>query len=161
LSDLTQLAKLKSLAAVHLGGCEKIVDLSPLRDLPITSLTIWSSGVSDLSPIAGKPIQLFNANSCFALTDLSPLRGAPFQSYLGLEHSGVRDLTPIRDSPVGMLAYNADRLESNWEIIRNWPLREFQCFHAIPADTLSKLREIKTLGKIDTVPVEEYATQKR
>ncbi len=134
LSDLTPLAQLKSLAAVNLGGCEKIVDLSPLRDLPISSLTIWSSSVSDLSPIAGKPIQYLHANNCLALTDLSPLRGAPLQSYLGLDNSGVIDLTPIRDSLVCVLAYNADRLQSNWETIKNWPLRDIQCFHAIPAE---------------------------
>lgn len=104
---------------------------------------------------------MFNANYCDSLKDLSPLRGAPFQSYLGLEHSGVTDLTPIRDSPVGMLAYNADRLDSNWETNKNWPLREFQCFHPIPEETLSKLQEIKTLEKIDNLPIEEYLKKPR
>jgi formylglycine-generating enzyme required for sulfatase activity len=156
LSDLTPFAQMKSLTTVYLGECEKIVDLSPLRDLPITSLIISNSGVSDLSPMAGKPLQLFNANYCVALTDLAPLRGAPLQFYLGLEHSGVTDLTPIRESPVGVLAYNADRLENNWETIKNWPLIDFQCFHEIPTETLSKLKEIKTLEKIDSVPLEEY-----
>ncbi len=60
LSDLTPLAQLKSLASVNLGGCDKIVDLSPLRDLPITSLTIWSSGVTTTHPtLAGNQQTVF------------------------------------------------------------------------------------------------------
>jgi hypothetical protein len=70
---------MKSLPTVFLGESGKIVDLSPLRDLPITSLIISNSGVSDLPSIAGKPLQLFNANHCVASADLSPLRGAPLQ----------------------------------------------------------------------------------
>ncbi len=79
LSDLTPLAQMKSLPTVFLGESEKIVDLSPLRDLPMTSLIVSNSGVSDLPSIAGKRLQLFNANYCVTLTDLSPLRGAPLQ----------------------------------------------------------------------------------
>ncbi len=57
-----------------------------------------------------------------------PLQGAPFQSYLGLAHSGVTDLSPLQDSLVGIFNYDIDRVESNWGIVRNWPLKEFQSF---------------------------------
>ena len=156
LSDLSPLSQLKWLWLVHVGGCERIEDLSPLRNHTLKSLVIQNSNVSDLSSLVDQQLLVFDAMNCRQIKDLSPLAGAPLSDYLGLLHSGVTDLTPIQNSRIGMLSYNADRLESNWETIKNWPLRDIQCFDAIPAETLSKLQEIKTLEKIDNLPLEEY-----
>lgn len=156
LSDLTPLAQLKLLGDVRFRRCENIVDLEPLRNLPIWRLFLIGSNVSDMSPLAGKPIQELQVDYCQHLKDVAPLRGAPLAFHLGLAHTGVTDLTPLRDAKVTSFGYDAGRLDSNWETIMAWPLRDFTCFEAIPAATLSKLQEISSLKRIDLMPLEEY-----
>jgi serine/threonine protein kinase/Leucine-rich repeat (LRR) protein len=73
-------------------------DLTQLRGLKLRDLEVMSSGVSDLSALAGMPLERLCVDRAYgtgSIRDLTPLRGMPL-SYLSLRgHTGVTDLSPL------------------------------------------------------------------
>lgn len=61
------------------------VDLTPLRELKLTKLSISSDTVTDFSPLRGMPIERLYLNNCANLRDLSPLTELPLRE-LYLDH---------------------------------------------------------------------------
>jgi len=74
-------------------------DLSPLKGMPLTKLSISTTRVSDLTPLAGMPLTHFAANKCL-VSDLSPLAGMKLKS-LGIMHlPDLHDLSPLKGMPI-------------------------------------------------------------
>ncbi len=157
ISDLSPLAGLKDLRNVTLGYCIDLSDLSPLRDLPMAYIDVHHSSVTDISPLAGKPIEFLNVEGCVKLTDLSPLKGAPLGAGLMVFGSGIRDLSPLRDSQITHIQLFDSQFDP--EVVCHWPLKEIM-FHAdlpkVPREKLLRLKEIKTLETINGQPVAEF-----
>ena len=80
--DLTGLEFATYLKELHLGGRNRITDLSPLTNLTtLTQLHIWHREVADLPPVTN--------------LDISPLSGLINLERLSLENNGISDISPL------------------------------------------------------------------
>lgn len=87
---------------------DDLVDLSPLRELPVSFLGFRESKVSDLRPLAGMSVK----SLCIAsstLKDLSPLRGTTITS-LYLDCEQLADLSPLRDTRLTTLTIGCPKV---------------------------------------------------
>jgi urea transport system substrate-binding protein len=91
LADLSPLKDLK-LTSVYIAHT-LVTDLGPLRDMKLTSVHVTNSPVSDLTPLRGMKLT-FLALEGTPVTDLSPVKDAPLTA-LSLESSPVADLSPL------------------------------------------------------------------
>lgn len=87
---------------------DDLVDLAPLRGLPVVSLGFRDSKISDLRPLAGLPLRSLCVRSP-ALTDLSPLSGVPITS-LYLNCDNLVDLGPLKESRLKTLSLRCPKL---------------------------------------------------
>jgi serine/threonine protein kinase/Leucine-rich repeat (LRR) protein len=81
-------------------GKGTLSDLSPLKGMQLTSLTLSYTKVTDLSPLAGMPLTWLNTD--VKMLDLTFLKGMPLKTlYTG--HSLLSDLSPLRGMPLEQL----------------------------------------------------------
>ena len=45
------------LSSLDIHGCSNVDDLSPLKDMPLTTLRMYGVAAADLSPLAGLPLE--------------------------------------------------------------------------------------------------------
>jgi len=102
--DAQHLDPLKGLrlSSLSITGCGELWDLSPLRGMPLTDLTVASGRLQDLSPLQGMPLKRLTIRGGEDLTDISALQGMPLES-LTLEAWLLRDLSGLRDLPLTRL----------------------------------------------------------
>ena len=82
---------------VQLAGTG-VVDISPLKGLPIVALDLQGTAVHDLSPLRGSKIrELFLENT--PSEDLSALEGMPLQK-LYISNSRVKNIGPLKGAPL-------------------------------------------------------------
>ncbi|MCE9605197.1 MAG: hypothetical protein K8U03_09890 [Planctomycetia bacterium] len=101
LKDISPLAALRNLRSVRIEDDlflpsdkpNRLSDLSPLRGLPLTYLSIEDLPVSDLSALRGMPLEEIELIQT-KVADLSPLRGMPLTS-LQCPGAPVSDLSPL------------------------------------------------------------------
>ncbi len=91
----------KKLITLNLAGNKGLVEIAPLRKLPLKSLNIERTGVKDLTALAGMPLVRLLADQ-IAITDLAPLAGMPLQ-FLVIGGTGVSDLSPLSGAPLKTL----------------------------------------------------------
>ncbi len=99
---------------------DDIVDLAPLKGLPVMFLGFRDSKVSDLRPLAGLPLLGLCIKSN-ALTDLSPLRETPIKE-LYLDSENLTDLSPLKGTKVETLSLGCQKL-TELSAIRKLPLK--------------------------------------
>ena len=96
ISPLRELKGLKSLVCAGSGNkTGRLLDLSPLRDLPLTMLDCGGNQVSDLSPLKNMKLRVFY---CYRsrVSDLSPLKDMKLTN-LTCYGTLVSDLSPLKD----------------------------------------------------------------
>jgi serine/threonine protein kinase/Leucine-rich repeat (LRR) protein len=76
-------------------GKGKLVDLSPLRGIPLTYLNCSATKVSDVSPLQGMPLTNLLCSGT-QVADLSPLRGMSL-TRLFCRGTSIFDLSPLQD----------------------------------------------------------------
>ena len=129
---LSDLSPLKDMKLTTLDCCHtKVSDLSPLKDMKLTSLAFWDTQVSDLSPLKNMKLTLMDCGMT-AVFDLSPLKGMPL-TFLHCDLTQVSDLSPL----MGM------------------PLKDLKCDFE-PERDADILRSIKTLEWINGKPAAEF-----
>lgn len=96
-----------------------LVDLTPLRGLPLNALDLRLTPVTDLTPLAGMPLTLLALEQT-RVADLSPLRGMKLQK-LYLNQTSVRDLSPLAGMPLVELMAVGTHVE-DLEPLRGAPL---------------------------------------
>ena len=85
------------LATLNLSRCDKLVDVSPLREMPLQSLVLDGTEVVDLSPLTGIKSLLELRLAGTKLDNLTPLRGLTLQ-ILNLSGTRVSDLSPLNST---------------------------------------------------------------
>lgn len=141
---LVPFSGLRSLTSLTVAGGSRLVDLTPLKGMPLTGLAFWSPYVEDLSPLKGMP--LASLHTTCPVSDLEPLRGMPLVT-LRLEGCrNVSDLRPLRGMSLRTL-YLADTRASDLSPLRGMPLGHL-VLHATPVSDLSPLEgaPLKDLG---------------
>jgi Leucine-rich repeat (LRR) protein len=134
-SDLSPLRALTGLESLH---CEDsyskpsgvLTDLSSLRGLRLKYLSLRNTGVSDLSPLKGMPLESLSVGT--KVHDLTPLKGMRLIN-LGLYGSRVTDLS----------------------LLKEMPLKEIECHFKRERDA-AILRSIKTLVTINSKPADQF-----
>ncbi len=154
LRDVSPVRALTRLRGFRSGGSAgKFADLSPLKGLQLTEVVFPSCGVSDLTPLAGMPLQSLRCDHCKGVKDLTPLKGISLTS-LNIGSTGVADLSPLEGMPLTML--NCERTKvTDLAVLRGLPLKELVCDFK-PERDAEILRSIKTLEKINGKPAKEF-----
>jgi tetratricopeptide (TPR) repeat protein len=80
LTDLTPIKSMKQLSVLNVAQCLSVKNLSGLKGLPLTSLSIDGDPVSDLSPLRGMPLKSLTMHGCELIDDLAPLEGMPLRT---------------------------------------------------------------------------------
>jgi serine/threonine protein kinase len=122
----------------------EITDLSPLAGMPLQELVLVNcSNVTDLTPLRGMPLVELTVVSC-KVADLSPLEGMPLE-YLNIGFLRVEDLTPLRTltSLRELSIGNLDVFDLS--PIQNLPLEEFG-MASTRVTSLEPLRQMKKLA---------------
>lgn len=121
IADVTPLAELPHLLHLFLGCHAKITDLTPLQKLPLSTLSIYHSGVTDLRPlrrivtlraidltgcrwpkpdgIEELPLLTLHISNCPQVRDLEFVRKMPLER-LYMSNTLVRDLKPLAGQPL-------------------------------------------------------------
>ncbi|MCY3019922.1 MAG: SUMF1/EgtB/PvdO family nonheme iron enzyme, partial [Planctomycetota bacterium] len=134
------------------GQRSSLKDLSPLKGLQLTMLSLYDCPVEDLGPLKGMPLIMIVANSTL-ISDLSPLAGMPLKS-LFIAKTNVSDLTPLHGMPLSSLWVDHTKV-SDLSALRGMPLKSLGC-DFVPERDAAILRSIKTLEKINDMPVAEF-----
>jgi hypothetical protein len=86
---------------VNLDSNALLSDLTLLRGVPISALSLNTTSVSDLTPLRGSALTMLNLSNS-PVADLSPLQGLPIAK-LYLRNTLVTDLTTLREMPLTAL----------------------------------------------------------
>jgi len=141
-ADISFIRELLKIESFYCKG--KIRDLSPLGELPLTVLEIWTCGHSDLSPLAGMRLKKLNCGGS-PIKDLAPLKGMPLEwlcinstdisdlstlagmplKTLMLARTRVTDLSPLDGMQIEFLAINGGTKILDLNQIRQFPLSDF------------------------------------
>lgn len=140
LEDLTPLWGMR-LTFLSISGNPGVKDLSAIEGMPLTSLNIGSTAVTDLTPLRGMPLEWLFAWAGFRGSDLAPLRGMPLK-WLNCGGGGQKlDLTPLAGLPLEFLCFNITRT-SDLTPLSDVPLKELHASNTLVAD-LTALRGMR------------------
>jgi hypothetical protein len=107
---LVDLSPLKGLPLTTLWmSSNKVSDLTPLRGMPLRNLTIMETEVTDLTPLIGMPLEKLKADLT-PIATLQPLQGMKL-AYLGLASTKVDDLSPLRGMPLNEIAIQGTQVK--------------------------------------------------
>ncbi|MBI5397463.1 MAG: hypothetical protein HZA91_19365, partial [Verrucomicrobia bacterium] len=135
-SDLSDISPVRAL--VHLQkfvlGRSRTTDISPLKGMRLTRLTLWANPVTDLAPIAGMPIEWLNCSST-KVQDLSPLKGMPINE-LYCDSTLVSDFSPLEGMPLRILRCDAETAKRNAKVLQS--INTLQTINGQPAQEFLK-----------------------
>jgi Leucine-rich repeat (LRR) protein len=142
ITELEALRGLPHLEALTCNGSAPgkgtLADLSPLKDMKLTSLSCSNTRVADLSPLQGMKLATLVIDHT-RVTDVSPLRDMKLTE-LSLAGTSVSDLSPLKDMPLTHLNI-ADTKVTDLSDLRDLRLRSFNCGKTQVWD-LSPLRDM-------------------
>ena len=151
--------------SVNAVDARKLVNISPLTRLPIRSLNIQSSGVSDLSPLSRMSSlrRLFLGDSAILnlealrglqleflqlggtrIDSIEALRGMPLKK-LNLDHTKVADLSPLEGMRLEQISLDGGMPFETIEPLKGMPLKRVN---------LDGLRSLTSLEPLRGAPIE-------
>lgn len=101
-----------------------LIDLSPLRGLPLTHVRIITSPVFDLSPLKGMALTQLNVERT-QVSNLTPLNGMPLRE-LNLFSTPAADLAPLKGMPLRVLQLMGSRV-TDLSPLKGMPLEVLYC----------------------------------
>ncbi|MBX9627237.1 MAG: protein kinase [Gemmataceae bacterium] len=123
-TGLSDLSPLKGLPLTSVSCVNSnVYDLTPLRGMKLTSLRLGSSLVYDLSPLKGMPLTELDCGYT-KVADLAPLRGMRL-TRLVLDGTPAADLTPLKGMPLTHLSVGP--AVTDLAPLKGMPLHEFAC----------------------------------
>lgn len=123
------------------GTRGKLVDLSPLKGLRLTSLKCSRTKVSDLSPLQGMQLGWLEVGLT-DVSDLTPVIGMPLLHLFCGGCSRLKDLTPLKGMSLLDLDVGASQV-SDLSPLRGLPLKELNLHNATGVRNLSPLRGMR------------------
>lgn len=127
--------------ALNLDNCPQVLDLVPLKGMPLRELRIAHSQIRDLTPLKGMPLTLLYLYDCPRITDLTPLSGMKL-TYLALHDSGdPSDFSMLKGMPLtNLILHSAHLRNTDLHYLRDAPLTELQLAHCSELTHLSALK---------------------
>lgn len=116
--------------SLNFDNCTQVLDLVPLKGIPLRELRIMHSQVRDLTPLRGMPLTLLYLYDCPRITDLTPLLGMKL-TYLALHDSGdPSDFSMLKGMPLThLILHSAHLRNTDLGYLRDAPLIELQLAH--------------------------------
>jgi tetratricopeptide (TPR) repeat protein len=143
---------------------DELVDIEPLRGLPLKYLKMSYHRVTDLSPLQGMPLEFLGLMGSTRITTLAPLRGLQLRS-LELGNAEVSDLSPLEGMPITKL--NLHYVDFDPRTFPSLPLTELKIREARKVRNLEFLRncrlkilvlehvELASIDALKGMPLEE------
>lgn len=126
-----------------------IRSIEALRGLPLQSIDLGMTDVSDLSPLEGMPLQEVVLEDT-PVSDISPLKGMRL-SVLKLQNTQVVELSPIEGMPLKQLN------------LMGLPVDSLAALHDMPLETLwipkTRVTDLSALAEINLVSLDIEDTQ--
>ena len=124
---------------VTVRGLSRAFDnLDILRGLPINSLDLTGTRVTDLAPLRGMELRDLSLNGT-AITDLEPVRGMPLFK-LNVNGTRISDLSPITGAPLSIFTCESCNSLNDLGALNGAPLKELRM-------TNSNIRDLPDLAK--------------
>jgi len=110
---------------LNLDNCPQVLDLAPLKGMPLRGLILYHSQVRDLTPLQGMPLTRLDLNNCPRITVLTPLKGMKL-TFLSLQSWGdSHDFTVLKGMPLTKLVLHSAHLRNtDLGFLRDAPLTE-------------------------------------
>ena len=124
------------------------LDLSTVKELPLSELHCFGGGITNLTPISGMLLHGLVLSGNWEIKSLEPLKGMPLTS-LCCDNSQVADLSPLSGMPLKTLVCHVTRV-ADLTPLKNMPLEELNCDRTLIKD-LSPLAGMK-LKKLSFTP---------
>ncbi len=134
------LSPLNGMRIRRLKTANGTVDLSAVKDLPLTDLACFGSGVTNLTPISGMPLHVLWVTGNWELTNLEPLKGMPLTGF-ACDNTQVADLSPLSGMPLKYLICHVTRV-ADLSPLKGMPLEQLSCNQTLITD-LSPLAGMK------------------
>jgi len=141
-TDLSPPRAFPALKSVNLLHMADGLDLAGLQGLPLRSVDLRGSAVSDLTGLAGMNLDYLECTST-KVGDLKPLQGMKTLKTLYLANSAVRDLTPLAGLELERLSVSHCAVEDLKPLAGMKTLRTLHCDHS----------NVRTLGHLDGLPL--------
>ncbi|MHB1424827.1 MAG: protein kinase domain-containing protein [Gemmataceae bacterium] len=127
--------------SLNLADCPQVLDLAPLKGMPLRQLIMHRSQIRDLSPLQGMPLNWLDLYDCRHVTDLAPLKGMKL-TYLRLQGSGeVSDFSALRGMPLTKLFLDASWFRNtDLRFLRDAPLTELSLGRSQELTNLAALK---------------------
>ncbi len=100
--------------------CTGNVNLAPLIGMPLQRLTIYCDKLTDISHLAGLPLQrvvLSGGGGDMPLCDIRSLADQSLQ-HLDIGKTMVTDLTPLKSCNLSTIVFNSNRVTNGVEVLR-------------------------------------------
>lgn len=120
LADLGTLRSLVCRGPWHGDGC-KIKGLDALSDLPLETIEIVRTTLSDLDDLKGLKLRELNIDGC-EVSDLGPLKGMPLER-LSVSGTRVKDLAPLKGMQLRFLNLSGTRVY-DFKALAGMPLED-------------------------------------
>jgi Leucine-rich repeat (LRR) protein len=152
-NTITDLGPLAGMTLITLQFAHNpVADLSPLKGMRLESLNGEQTKISDLLPLKGMMLSKLNCART-QVSDLSPLKGMRLR-ILYCNSLKIADLSVLRGMPLIVL-YIPGTQVTDLSMVKEMPIQSLGCDFVPDRDT-KLLRSIKTLEKINNVPVKEF-----
>jgi Leucine-rich repeat (LRR) protein len=150
---LADLSPLKDMKLTTLSCDDTLVsDLSPLKEMKLENLSCGRTKVADLSPLKGMKLGFLHLGGT-PVSDLSPLKGMPL-TILYCDDTLVADLSPIKDMRLTILGCSGTKV-SDLTPLKGMPLKDLRCDFKAERDA-ETLRSIKRLETINGKPAAAF-----
>jgi serine/threonine protein kinase len=127
--------------SLNLANCPQVLDLIPLKGMPIRELIINNSQIRDLAPLQGMPLTRLSLINCPRVTDLTPLRGMKL-TYLAVQGwGGTSDISVLKGMPLTKLIFTSGRFRSpDLRSLHDAPLTELTLLSCEEITNLAALK---------------------
>lgn len=142
------LSPLNGLRIQILISLDQKFDLSTIKGLPISNLTCFGGGNTDVTPISGMPLQSLTLSGNWELTNLQPLKGMRL-THFACDNTLVADLSPLSGMPLKSLVSHVTQV-ADLSPLKGMPLEFLSCEKTLIKD-LSPLAGMK-LTKLSFTP---------
>jgi hypothetical protein len=128
------------------GNYTSKLDITPLSGLKLKTLSIIGSGISDLRPLKGLPLESLTLSFSWALKDLSPISELSLKA-LDLSASHIEALPARLPATLTRLKIGGCSKLQNLEALKGLPLRELDLYNTEIQDlSILKALPLKVLS---------------
>lgn len=122
-----------------------VADIAPLKGMPLAELKIGETSVTDISPLQGMPLRVLYLPAGAPIRSLAPLAGAPLE-HLNARSVQIDDLSPLAGMPLRSLTVSCTARDI--AVLRDMPLEVLNIGGATNVEDFGALATLKSLKRL-------------